>query len=740
MSIVDDLKKEFQPQVLLPSITVGLIVSIIGISMEVSLAAFIFSGGSLSRFVAGGIGLLLFGGFVIAIVVAFTTSLPGTIALPQDTPAAILALVAGGIALRMQAGEPQAIYATVVAAIALTSLLMGAVFILLGRFRASGFVRYIPYPVVGGFLAGTGWLLVKGAFGVMLNMPMTLADLPQFLAADKMIVWVPGLAFGLALLFVLRRYNHFLITPGGLLLMTALFYGFLTLSKIPIAQASARGWLLGPFPAGGFYQPLTLAFFAHVDWAAVLGQGDKIATAVVLSMIAMLLNTSALEVTVRQDIDLNRELVTAGLANLAGALGGSPVGYQTLSMSALAHRLGARSRLVSLVSGVVCGLALFFGASLFSYFPKVVLGGMLLYLGLGFLAEWLIDARRFLPTVDYVLVWVILVVIASLGFLQGIGAGVVIAAILFVITYSRVNIIRNVLSGQIFHSNVDRPKAHRDLLVQRGAEIHILRLQGFIFFGTIQAILSEIRGRLNDAGRPRLRYVVLDFQRVTRLDSSAVFGIRRLRQLAQANGILMVWTQVSQTIQGQLERGGLVDKNDVSFVILPTLDYGVEWCENKILAKQGSGNLTAVIERVDGQLRRAFPGLQAAERLVNYLERREIANGEYLMRQGDPPTEMYFVEAGMVTVQLETEGGQTVRLRSMRGGTTVGEMGMYLGATRTASVIASRPSVVYRLSAESLKTMRAQDPEVAALLHEWIARLLAERLTVTDRTIEALLD
>ena len=55
-------------------------------------------------------------------------------------------------------------------------------------------------------------------------------------------------------------------------------------------------------------------------------------------------------------------------------------------------------------------------------------------------------------------------------------------------------------------------------------------------------------------------------------------------------------------------------------------------------------------------------------------------------------------------------------------------------------MIASRPSAVYRLSAEALKDMRAQDPEVAALLHEWIARLLAERLTENNRTIEALMD
>ena len=125
---------------------------------------------------------------------------------------------------------------------------------------------------------------------------------------------------------------------------------------------------------------------------------------------------------------------------------------------------------------------------------------------------------------------------------------------------------------------------------------------------------------------------------------------------------------------------------------------------------------------------------------MKYLERKELPQGEYLMHQGDPASEMYFVEAGLVSVQLEADDGQMVRLRSIRGGATVGEMGLYLGTVRTASVIASRPSAVYRLSAEALKEMRTQDPEVAALLHEWIARLLAERLTENNRTIEALMD
>ncbi len=739
MAIISEFKKDLHPGVLLPSLTAGLIATIVTISIEISLAALIFSG-DLRPFLGAGIGLMLFGGFVMGIVVSLMTSLPGIVGFPQDTPAAILALIAAGIGAALKLAQPEAIYATVLAAIALTSLLMAVVFVLLGFFKASGFVRYIPYPVVGGFLAGTGWLLAKGAFGVMVDVPMSLSALPGLLAPDKVFEWVPGVVFAVALLLVLRRFDHFFITPGALILATLAFYGYLLFAHVSVADASARGWLLGNFPSGGLFRPMTPALFAEVNWSAILGQADKIATILVLSVVALLLNASALEVTFRQDIDLNRELLAAGIANLAGGLGGSPVGYQTLGMSALSYRLGARSRLVNLISGVLCGVALFFGAPLISYFPKVVLGGLLLYLGLTFLVEWLVDARRFLPATDYLLVWIILVIIAAFGFLQGIVAGIFIAAIFFVITYSRVNIVKNVLNGAVYHSNVDRPKAHRDLLAKRGSEIYILRLQGFIFFGTVQVILERIRLRLSDPSQPKLRFVVLDFQRVTRLDSSAVFGITRLKQLAQTNKVLMAWTQVSPSIRAALERGGLVDESDDSFIILPTLDHGVEWCENKLLVGQGIGSLTGIIERVDGQLQRAFPGLQAVERLMKYLERQEIPQGQYLMREGDPPTDMYFVEAGMVTAQLEAKDGQMLRLRSMRGGTVVGEIGLYLGVSRTASVIASRPTVVYRLSADSLKNMREQDPEVAALLHEWIARLLAERLTENNRTIEALMD
>lgn len=734
-----DFKNEFKLSNLLPSITAGLIVSIVTISVEISLAALIFSG-DLSGFLAGGIGLMLFGAFATGIAVALTTSLPGMVGLPQDTPAAILGLVAAAIAFSMKGEDPKEIYSTVVAAISFTSILTAIFFLTLGWFKASGFVRYIPYPVVGGFLAGTGYLLSLGALGIMVHMPINAADLPQLFSVNSLVNWAPGVIFAITLLLLLRQWNHFLITPGALIVATSLFYIYLLAAGIPVTEAASRGWLLGPFPSGGLYEPLTPSMLGFVNWSIIFQNSDKIVTILALSTISLLLNASALEVTVKQDIDLNRELQAAGWGNLVSGLGGSSVGYQTLGLSVLTHRLGAKSRLVNLISALICGLALFFGASLISYFPKPVLGGMLLFLGISFLVEWLIDAYRTLPILDYLLVWVILIIIATFGFLQGIAAGVFIAAILFVISYSRTNAIRAILDGSSYHSKVDRPKIHRDILHERGAEIHILRLQGFIFFGTIQNVLENIRMRIKDQSKGPLKFLIMDFQRVTRVDSSAVFGIIRLRQLTEANNITIVWTHVSPDTASQLQRGGLHGPDDDGFIIHRTLDESVEWCENKVLATRGMDDLTGFIEPVESQLERAFPGLQGVERLMKYLERQDVEVGEYLMKQDEPAHEMYFVESGLVTVELELPNGQHVRLRSIRGGATVGEMGIYLEGTRTASVIASRPSTVYRLSLQSLRAMRENDPQVAALFHEWIARLLAERIADNNRVFEALMD
>ena len=123
-----------------------------------------------------------------------------------------------------------------------------------------------------------------------------------------------------------------------------------------------------------------------------------------------------------------------------------------------------------------------------------------------------------------------------------------------------------------------------------------------------------------------------------------------------------------------------------------------------------------------------------------YLERVDADANVTLMRRGDPSDALYFIESGRVNVQLETPDGDVIRLRSLRGGTVVGEVAMYRNAPRTADVITLQRSVLYRLTSDALDRMETESPQAAASLHEWLARQIAERLAENNNTIEALLD
>ena len=140
----------------------------------------------------------------------------------------------------------------------------------------------------------------------------------------------------------------------------------------------------------------------------------------ILNAISVLFNYSGLELIIKQDVDLDRELKMTGFSNMLAGLGGTPPGYLTLSETSMAYNIGARSRLSSIVVVLLCAFTLFFGANVLSIFPKVILGGLILNLGLSFLEEWLYDTWEKLTRNDYFVIVIILFVIAAVGFLEGI--------------------------------------------------------------------------------------------------------------------------------------------------------------------------------------------------------------------------------------------------------------------------------------------------------------------------------
>jgi len=336
-------------------------------------------------------------------------------------------------------------------------------------------------------------------------------------------------------------------------------------------------------------------------------------------------------------------------------------------------------------------------------------------------------------------VLLILVVIGGVGYLQGVAVGIVAAVILFVVNYSRINVVKHALTGATFHSNVDRPKSHRELLRENGEKMLILKLHGFIFFGTANTLLNKVRARAMDTKLPKLQYVILDFSGVTGIDTSAVMSLLKMSQLSKKKDLLLIFTKLPDDVRNQLEKGSLLGREEKNIMTFPELDYGVEWCENQILMAEN-------VEVEDGryllkeQIEELLPGSEAITRLMKFMERMEVPAQHTLIKQGDPADNLYFIESGQISVLLQTVSGSSIRIRKMGGGTVVGEMGMYLGIPRSASVVTESPGVVYRMSSEQMKEMEKKDPQIAAAFHMFMARLLAERLSHTDKTLRAILD
>jgi len=723
-------------QALVRGVTAGLVVGVIILTVAISLAALIFSG-ELAPFLSRGIGLFLFSALVMSVAVSVLSSLPGVTIVPQDSPGALIAVGAAGIASAMAGAEtPERIYFTVVAAIILSSLATGLIFYLIGQFKLGNLVRFIPFPVIGGFLAGTGWLIVRGALEGTIDQPLSPSIFSSLFQTDMLLRWLPVTVFAFVVLLILRRFDHVLIWPAIVLAGILLFYGLIFAQGLSIESARAEGLLMQPFPAGGLWRPILPSNLSEVDWSALGAEAGTLVVIPLVSLIAFLLNASALELVAKRDMDLNRELRIVGLSNILAGLGGGPVGYHMLGGTSLAFRMGAKTRAVSVTIAVICALVLLTGGGFIAYLPVLFLRGMLLMLGLSFLADWVYDARVKLPRSDYALVWIILFVIAGVGFLEGVGVGIALATILFVFKYARIATVRDTLNGQTYHSKVERPPVQREILHGKGEGIHIFRLQGYLFFGTANGILARVREILEDKTH-REHYIILDFHRVHSLDSSAVSSFVRMRQLADLHDIYLVLTQVARPIRSQMEKGGFVGDQRVQF--FPSLDFGMEWCENMILARNESSTEFLSTD-IQSQLKRTFPHPELVETMLQYLEREEAEFNTLLMRRGDPSTSMYFIESGRINIQLETPDGEIIRLRSLRGGTVVGEIAMYLNSPRTADAIAVQRSVLYRLTSDALTRMEAESPQTAAALHEWIARQMAERLADNNNTIEALLD
>lgn len=682
--------------------------TISSVGFAISLAALIF-GGTLESGMSRAIGSFVIGTGIMAIVVARRSHIVPVATFVQDAPAIVMAAVVADF-IADEHGEVADVFVLLVVTMLATSLVTG----LLGHFGLGALGRCLPTLVVGAFVGGTGWLVLKGGFDVMTT-GVGPVGRGEYFHVEAAKFWAPGLATGLIGWLVSRSKRM----PGyalGLVVCACLvgFYIAVALAS-SISAVEAGGWLLGPFPERGGTTLVTPDEFRAADWSGIARMTPGIASVVGLACVAQLLSLTGIRAELFPELNIDAELRTSASANLAAALCGVTPGFQGLGYTVLLNRLGATGRAVSVVSGslvVAFGIA---GVAAVGYVPRFVVGALLVMIGVALLDDWLQGLLRLTSVGEQVLGIAIVVAVTFFGLVQGVGVGLVAAGVVFVVRYSRVDPVRSVRNGGNARGHVDRSLHEVERLMAASHRLVVFELQGYLFFGS----LTMIEDRVREATRsPRgVQTLVLDFANVTGVDSSGFALVASLLREVRTAGV-ETWISA---LDAELTDALLDYDSDLAAHVefIYSLDDALEIAENRLLATTPPDTQQQQRIRNPADLSR---DLLAEFTAFRYLD------GAVVMAQGAPSFGLLIVQRGHLTSFRREADGTHTRRRRFGEFSVVGELGPLAETPRTVTVVADEIVDGWWLSVDRYRSLQTTKPWLIFELHDFIVRTQAERM------------
>ncbi len=712
--LADVLRADIPRSAWLPALSVGISSGLALLAAQVAFGTFIFSG-ALAPYTSQGVGLVLFGNFAACLLVALLGGYRGVIAgLPP-----LIVFVMATIAATMEA-EGEALFATTACALIIAAVATGACCLLIGRFRLANLLRFIPYPVAGGFVAGIGGAVCLSGLSLM-GADLDGRTPAALLEPAALWTWLPGVAYGAALYGAMKRWRNPLILPASVVLAVGAYHLALAALGLSGDEARAAGLLLTSTAQGNLWPALWPADLAHVDWSALAGQLPNMLTLVVIALVCVIMNIAGLEVAVDEELAWDREFQATGAASIVAGLGGGMAATVIVPASLRSKLFGATTRLTGVIAAGVIGVALLFGDGLLELMPTAFVGAMLVFAGLGMLDEGLVSSRKRLPGSEYAIILLIFVVINFFGLLEGVGAGAVATLLFFAVRLSRVDPIASHFTVRERRSNKARSIPDRAIILAEGDQAQAYQLQGYIFFGSVRVLADRLAKSL--AGPSRASCLMIDFTHVSGFDFSAVNVVARSVRRANAAGVQVVLSGLSEQLRLSLERN--IDPAVFAELWLEAdADLGLERCEELIIAAWSTDaarmeqRRTSLLERasedLDRQLERQVHFEDLIEALQPWLASRDYAAGEILAGPDIPCEGLQLLVSGRASVQ-DSAGA---RLRQCRPGDVIWLADPAAGV-RTA-VVADDPCRAMLLTPSARRWLEEHEQELIIDLYRYL--------------------
>ena len=728
-------------------LTISLVFGAVGVATTVSFATLVF-GENTEEFLNAGIAHFLLGGAVAGIILAFVSSIRGQFGGIQDVSAALAGAVATSVTVSMAGSNGEAIFANVLVALIAAAVLTGITFVVIGRFNLGNFVRFVPFPVMAGFLAATGWLLFKGGLEVAGGGGhLEMLDLQHFLDHAHLDQVALAIGFGIGL-FALTRIlkGQLWVLPAMLVAGIALFYVVVALIEPGLDDLRADHWLIGPLPDEPFWETLMVPTSQLVEWDAILGSLGSILTYVVVAILALLVTASGLELEMERDIDVNAEMERSGLANVIAGFTGAPTSWVIPPSTALASERDALHPLFGAIHGGLLLVVFLAGPALVSLFPRFIAGGLLVFLGVELLAEWIWDTRKEMPLIDLLVVLAIVASVEFFGLLPGVAVGLIASIIIFLVRYSSLQPIRETLDGGSVHSGRDRPIPDERLLGYYDEHILILGLQGYIFFGSAHTVYRTVK-EIFDSAEQSPSFLILDMRLVQGIDSSAAAALVKTARLLRDHDADLVIIPGSDSVRQSLHQADIDSDHYEHLHVFDRFADALEWCEDRVLEQariqlqQRGGGVGE-----DGFLDAVFTDVMAAldvqeefEDLVRILRPRmdavEAADGTALFEQHAENRRLFFIVSGLVALEKTDFHGSPARVGTLGRWNIVGELGAFLEYREPFTARVEQSGEIFALPAGSLTALFTEEPEVSQRLLRLAIQMMGSKLEKTSQTL-----
>jgi MFS superfamily sulfate permease-like transporter len=672
--------------------------------------------------------LAVVGGGLLAL--AFSRSRMPAVAPSASTSLILGTLVAGLVADPALSPAAPGGAARLLACTGAVVVLAGLLLVLLGWLRAGSLVRYVPHPVLAGFMNGVALLIVASQVPALLGLaPADWAREGWAALAQAQPLAVALAALTATLAVLLKR--QWPAAPGPMLALALAAAGWWVVQAAVPGALPALATVGAPVP--GWPQPDALSPWVGAEAAALLQRHGSamLATAALLALIGGLetvLGLAAVDPLLEEPSRPDRELVAVGLTNVAlGLFGGLFVVYLRLrALSTLSG--GGRGPRAVAAGSLILGAVFTLGLPLVREVPVPVVGGIVVVLAWTLvdrwtgqlLAQWRQGDRS--PDLVQSLAVVALVCVVTLGwgFTAGVAAGVGVSMVLFMRALNR-SLIRLSYRADEIPSRRIHPDAVERHLQPLRAGIEVFEVEGALFFGNAHRLVQQVEARVSDAGR--LRHLVVDLRRVSTIDVSGAVTLAQLAERLARQGVVLHLAGVTEHHRHALSLRAQAGPGARWRTHLDA-DRAIEAAEFALLEAAGHAAHGRSVPLAECDL---FAGLDAAtlQPLLPCLARRELAAGERLFAEGDPGDALYLLTEGAIDIVDRT---RTQRFVSFSPGMCFGETAVLDGRGRTADAVATTASTVHRLAATDLAALAREHPALAAQLHLNLARHVSERL------------